>query len=406
MKVEIISIGDEILIGQIVNSNAAFIAEKLTEIGYDVEWITTVGDNSERLLEAIETAEKRTDVIIATGGLGPTHDDITKKVFAHYFNSELILDEQIYYKIKERFRRRRIRMAKINKEQAMVPHNATIIENPVGTAAGLLFEKPGKYFFVMPGVPAEMVTMTENFVIPFLKQRLNKIFKKRVIHTTGIPESTLYEKLGDIEPLEKLVKIAFLPTYSGVNIRLTVQGEREEFCQQRIDRVEKVFQEKFHQHIWGYDEETLENAIGKLFISQHKTFAIAEYGTGGNLALQLTGTPLAEQFFIQGFTFAAVQPLVEFFDLDNKIKSVDQILNRKICEELSRKVARLTKADIAMAILHQDNRDVTTYVAITDDNNTLSQRYIFTFHPSMNIQRITATALKLLYQHLNQQKMS
>ena len=401
MKVEILTIGDEILIGQIVNSNAAFIAEKVTELGFDVEWITTVGDNWERLLEAIELAESRADIIIATGGLGPTHDDITKKVFASYFNSRLILDEATLIKIKERFRRRRIRMAKINNEQALVPDNATIIENNAGTAPGLLFQKGEKFFFVIPGVPAEMASIMESYIIQFLQNKRDRIFKKRVIHTTGIPESTLFEKLGNIDELEKLAKIAFLPTYSGVNVRLTVQGPTEEFCQDRINRVEKVFQEKFYQHIWGYDDDTLENAVAKLIVSQKKTISIAEYGTSGNLSLQLNNTSLADEFFVQGFTFGSVFTLRKFLDLEENGSNNDQVVNEKICKKLSVKIRQITQSGITLSILHNEKLDVTTYVAISDEKQTISQRYVFTFHPSMNVQRITATALKLLYQHLN-----
>lgn len=401
MKVEILTIGDEILIGQIVNSNAAFIAEKVTELGFDVEWITTVGDNWERLLEAIELAESRADIIIATGGLGPTHDDITKKVFASYFNSRLILDEATLIKIKERFRRRRIRMAKINNEQALVPDNATIIENNAGTAPGLLFQKGEKFFFVIPGVPAEMASIMESYIIQFLQNKRDRIFKKRVIHTTGIPESTLFEKLGNIDELEKLAKIAFLPTYSGVNVRLTIQGPTEEFCQDRINRVEKVFQEKFYQYIWGYDDDTLENAVAKLIVSQKKTISIAEYGTSGNLSLQLNNTSLADEFFVQGFTFGSVFTLRKFLDLEENGSNNDQVVNEKICKKLSVKIRQITQSGITLSILHNEKLDVTTYVAISDEKQTISQRYVFTFHPSMNVQRITATALKLLYQHLN-----
>jgi nicotinamide-nucleotide amidase len=406
MKVEILTIGDEILIGQIANTNATFIAEKATELGFDVDWITVVGDNDERLFKAIELAEARADIIIATGGLGPTHDDITKKVFTRYFKSRLVMDEQTLNRIKERYRRRRIRMAKINKEQALVPDNALVIENKAGSAPGLLFQKGQKYFFVMPGVPAEMVSIMESFIIPFLQKKRDRIFKKRMIHTTGIPESTLFEKLGNIEELEQLVKIAFLPTYSGVNVRLSVQGTTAEFCQERINKVEKVFREKFDQFIWGFDDDTIENAVAKLFVTQNKTISIAEYGTNGNLASQLTSTSFIDKFFVQGFTFGSVDIVGKFLDQHSNDLQIEQIFSQKFCQKLSARVKQITKSDISLTILHNDNLEVTTHIAITDDHQTFSQRYIFTFHPAMNIQRITAIALRLLYQYLTQQKIS
>jgi len=406
MKVEIISIGDEILIGQIVNTNAAYIAQKLTELGFDVDWITVVGDTIDRLFKAIELAEQRADIVIATGGLGPTHDDITKKVFAKYFNSRLVLNEQILNKLRERFRRRRIRMAKANKEQAMVPDNATLIENKVGTAAGLLFQKGEKYFFVLPGVPAEMISMIESFIIPFLKNKTDKFFKKCILHTTGIPESTLFEKLGDIKPLEKLAKIAFLPTSSGVNIRITVQGSNETFCQQRINQVEKVFREKFDQYIWGTDDDTIESIVARLLVNHNKIISIIEFGTYGNVIAQLTNVPDVEKFFIQGLTIGSVDTLKKFLDYSMHQSGIEDIVTTKICEDLAVKMKQVSGSDIAVAIMHCDKLDVTTYIAICDAHQTFSQRYIFTFHPSMNIQRITTMALKLLYQHLTKEKIS
>jgi len=405
MRVEILSIGDEILIGQIVNTNAAFIAEKLTESGFDVDWITAVGDNEERILDALKLAESRVDVVIATGGLGPTHDDITKKVFANYFNSKLILNEQVLHKIKERFRRRRIRMAKINKEQAMVPDNATIIENQAGTAPGLLFQKDARYFFVMPGVPAEMVAMMEAWILPFLKNKITKIYKKRIIHSTGIPESTLFEQLGNIEDLERLTKIAFLPTYSGVNIRLSAQDLTHELCQERISQVEKIFREKFAQYIWGYDDDTFEQVIAQLLIEQNKTISMVEFGTHGNVSAQLTSVPDADKFFIQGVALSSADVAIKFIGLREQSEK-EGIINEKICQALAHKIKQLTDSDLAMAIMHDSGLEITTHITLCDDQQTVSQRYIFTFHPAMNIQRIAATALRLLYQHLTQQKIS
>lgn len=404
MNVEILTIGDEILIGQIVNTNAAYIAEQVTALGFDVDWITVVGDNYEKLFEAIAVAESRADIIIATGGLGPTHDDITKKVFAHYFNARLILDEPTFDRIKERFRKRRIRMAKINKEQAMVLENALVIENSAGSAPGMLIEKGNKYFFVMPGVPAEMVSIMESFIIPFLKNRQDKIFKKRVIHTTGIPESTLFEKLGNIEELEKYAKIAFLPTYSGVNVRLTVQGLTEDVCLEKIDRVERIFHDRVHSYIWGFDDDTLENMVANLMLKQNKTISVAELGTNGDLASQLIKHSIGNKIFVQGFTFGSAFSLTKYFEFDDIEPNCDPIFTDSVCRKLSMKIRQLTKSDISLVILHDDKRIVTTHIAISDGNYTTSQRHVFTFHPSMNVQRITAFALRLLYQHLTPKK--
>lgn len=406
MKIEIITIGDEILIGQIVNTNAAYMAEKVTELGFDVDWITVVGDDEERLYQALSLAESRADIIMATGGLGPTHDDITKKVLARYFNSRLILDEPTFEKIKSRFHKRRIRMAKINIEQAMVLENAVVIENHAGSAPGMLIQKNNKSFFVMPGVPAEMVAIMESFIIPFLKNKQDKIYKKRVIHTTGIPESTLFEKLGNIADLERCSRIAFLPTYSGVNVRLSAQGATDDECREKIDQVEKAFQQKIPSYIWGYDDETLESTVARLLMGQNKTIAVAELGTNGNLATLLASAPLGKEIFIQGITFGSVFSLQKFLDLNEITPQAAQLVTDSICKKLSAKVRQISMSDIALAILHNEQLDVTTYMAIADEEQILSQRYVFNFHPSMNVHRITATALRLLFHHLTQQKIS
>lgn len=405
MKVEIISIGDELLIGQIVNTNAAYIAEKLTDIGHEIEWITTVGDNEEQIRKAIEQAEQRADVIIATGGLGPTHDDITKKVFAEYFHSKLILNESILQAIRDRFRRRRVRMAKINEQQAMVPDNAVIIQNTAGTAPGLLFQKNEKYFIVMPGVPAEMMAMMESFVIPFLREKTAYKIKKLVIHTTGIAESTIFEQLGDISELERLVRIAFLPSYGGVNIRLIARGNDENELLQRIEQVRQIFDQKFHDYIWGYDDDTLEQVVARLLIQHNKTIAIAEWGTHGYLTDILAALPESERFLIAGITFSSGEGFARFAGIASPNDRSSKI-TLETSQLLTRQVRHRFGSDLAIAIAHDSNLDITTFISLCDENQLISHRFVFNFHPAMNVQRISAASLRLLYQYLTSQKIS
>lgn len=405
MKVEIISIGDELLIGQIVNTNSAYIAEKLTDIGHEIEWITTVGDNEKQIRRAIELAEQRADVVVATGGLGPTHDDITKKVFAEYFHSKLILNEAILQAIRERFRRRRVRMAKINEQQAMVPDNAVIIENIAGTAPGLLFQKNEKYFFVMPGVPAEMMAMMESFVIPFLREKRAYKIKKLVIHTTGIAEATIFEKLGDISELERLVRIAFLPSYGGVNIRLIARGTDESELQQKIDQVRQIFDQKFHDYIWGYDDDTLEQVVARLLIQRNKTIAIAEWGTHGYLTDILAALPESDRFLIAGITFSSDEGFARFAGVTGWNDRSGRI-TLETSQLLSKQVRQRFGSDLAIAIVHDSNLDVTTFISLRDENQLISHRFVFNFHPAMNVQRISAASLRLLYQYLTSQKIS
>ncbi len=402
---EIISIGDELLIGQIVNTNAAYIAEKLTDIGHEVEWITVVGDNESQIRDALRQAEGRVDAVVATGGLGPTHDDITKKVFADYFNSKLILNEAILEAVRERFRRRRVRMAKINEQQAMVPDNAVIIENTAGTAPGLLFQKNEKYFLVMPGVPAEMMAMMESFVVPFFKEKKSTKFKKLVIHTTGIAESSIFEQLGDLSELERLVRIAFLPSYGGVNIRLVARGTDESDIQHRIEQVRQIFDRKFHDYIWGYDDDTLEQVVARLLLQQNKTIAIAEWGTHGYLTDLMAGLPEADRFLIAGITFCSPSGFSKFIGA-TALNDKQHLITPETAELLTKQVRNRFGSDLAIGIAHDSSLDITTYISLCDEHQLIPHRFVFNFHPAMNVQRIAAASLRLLYQYLTAQKMS
>jgi len=406
MKAEIISIGDELLIGQVVNTNSVFIAQQLTALGFDVHWITTVGDQPDRIFEAIRLADQRADVIIATGGLGPTHDDISKEVFARYFKSNLILDEKILQKLQERFSRRRVRMAEPNRGQAMVPDNAIIIENKIGTAPGILFQTEGRYFFVLPGVPSEMMVMMESYVAPFLKNKTTRIIKQRVLHTTGIPESTIFEQLGDIEKLEKLTKIAFLPTYSGVNIRLTAHGPTESFCNERIQKVEAIFWEKFSQHIWGVDKDVLEEIVARLLISQNKTISVVEYGTMGNVSAQLSQSADRNKFLVYGLNIGSFTACEKILGLPEKFFQQEAIVSENVSKKLAAQLKQVSGASLALAITHDDQLEVTTYMALCDAFQITTHEFTFKFEHATNIQRMTAVILKLLYQYLLKEKSS
>ena len=195
MHVEIISIGDELLIGQTVNTNASWMGRHLLDIGIHVQWATTVGDSRQALLQSLEIAASRADVILMTGGLGPTHDDITKKVTSDYFSSTLVMNDEILQMVKERFRRRGLEMAPINEEQALVPDNAELIKNDLGTAPGLIFSRDNVTCYVMPGVPREMKGMMTEIVLPQLRSQLGgRTIKIKSLMTTGVPESTLFEQ--------------------------------------------------------------------------------------------------------------------------------------------------------------------------------------------------------------------
>ena len=243
VNVELISIGDEILIGQIVNTNAVYLSEQITALGGSVRWITTVGDDGPDIRNSISAALDRAQVVIVTGGLGPTHDDITKKVIAEYFESRLVLNESVLENIQSIFKRMNRPVDAVNREQAMVPEAATVLPNTMGTAPGMLLKQNDRQLFVLPGVPFEMKSIFTTSMIPLLKQAFSGIFiRYKTIKTTGLFESRLFNMVEDILPeVESFAQIAFLPSFSGVNIRIGTQDESEEACAARLQAVGGAF---------------------------------------------------------------------------------------------------------------------------------------------------------------------
>lgn len=406
MLVEIIAIGDELLLGQIVNTNATFIAHNLTRLGLDVHWMTVVGDHREHLLEALRIAAQRANVIIATGGLGPTHDDITKQVFAEYFQSQLVLDDRLLEKLQDRFRRQGRSLTPSNRSQAIIPHNATVLENEVGTAPGLLFYQGAKIFLVLPGVPAEMKWLMEKKVQPLLESKAQKVIRYRVLHTTGIAESSIYEGLDQIEALEQHARIAFLPTYSGVNIRLTAQAETAEFCDANIRRVEAVFREKFGRYIWGVDDETLADVVAAMLIDRHLKCAVIEFGCNGSVAAELSKTNSSDQFFVCGINCTDWEACQKLLGFAPGATQPDTIVGAENCRQLAAALPRIAAVDISLAVMHDERLAVTSYLALNHRGQIVVREYILKFQPAISIQRLAALALMLLYQYLRNQKSS
>lgn len=225
MRAEIISIGDELLIGQVINTNQAFIAEQLNSVGISVYRMTTVGDDEQAILASFQRASEEAEVVTVTGGLGPTHDDITRTAVCKFMNTDLVVDHQALENIKQLFARRGYALTSLNEDQARVPRGCTVIQNSLGTAPGYFFDRNGKYLIVMPGVPFEMKAMMEHFVIPYFQNKVSGlVIRHRTLKTTGIPESYLAERIGDVKELfahQSGITLAYLPSPLGVRLRIT-----------------------------------------------------------------------------------------------------------------------------------------------------------------------------------------
>jgi len=301
MTAEIITVGNEILAGMVVNTNAAFIGERLTAIGCDVRRISVVGDDVTAIAAALGTAMGRASAVVVTGGLGPTNDDVTAEAVAAFFKTELVLDPGVMEKIEAAFRRMNRPMAASNRKQALIPGGAGIMDNPVGQAPGFSFSREGRLCFVLPGVPSEMKRMLEDSVIPRLSQAKGRTESRcLVLRTFGVPESDLCQKLAELPARIPEVRLGFFPDATGVKIRLLVFGESPALCEEQIRRAEDFVRSRAGAWIYGSGEDTLESVLGGILTRRGWTLAAAESCTGGLLCHKLTNTPGSSAYFLRG----------------------------------------------------------------------------------------------------------
>ncbi|MGI8600733.1 MAG: CinA family nicotinamide mononucleotide deamidase-related protein, partial [Chitinophagaceae bacterium] len=299
---EIITIGDEILYGQILDTNTHWISIELDKIGVGIVRKTTIGDEEGEILKAFAEAESGADIILITGGLGPTNDDLTKPALSKYFNSPLKMNELALKELTELFSTRGRELTELNRQQAALPECCTMISNKLGTATGMWFEKNEKVFVSMPGVPHEMKAMMESSILPSLKKKFKMpvIFHK-MIKTVGIGESWLADLIKNWENnLPSHIKLAYLPSIAHVKLRLTASGTSMEVLQHEVE--EQIFNllPLAEKYIYGYDNTTLEEAVGKILIKDDLTIAVAESCTGGAVSQKITSVPGSSAYFSGG----------------------------------------------------------------------------------------------------------
>ncbi len=299
VNAEIIAIGDELLYGQIMDTNSHWISQELDAVGVRVVRKTTVGDNRTDILTAFEEASKRADLILITGGLGPTQDDLTKPLLAEYFGCEIVEVPEAVAAVSAYFTRRGREMTLLNTLQGHLPTCCTYVPNEVGTAPGMWFEQKGCYWMSMPGVPHEMKKLVKDFVLPKLSQvfELPVIYHK-LIKTAGIGESWLADLIKDWEnALPSHIRLAYLPSLGHVKLRLTAFGTNKEQLQQEVAAQIQVLLPQIEKYVYGYDEETLETALGKLLKNAGKTIALAESCSGGYVSHLITTVPGSSTYF-------------------------------------------------------------------------------------------------------------
>ena len=353
MNAEIITIGNELLIGQVINTNQAFIAEQLNSVGIYCERMTTVGDERENIMKAFSESFSRVDVVCVTGGLGPTHDDITKKVVCEFFKTDLVMNEQVLSDIKALPLWRNRPLSQSNIDQALVPRTCTVIPNHQGTAPGMVFEQDKKYFFVVPGVPFEMKEMVTGWIVPFFqKKNIGSVVRHRTLKTTGIGESMLAQEIGSIDDVigtDGTTTLAFLPNPMGTKLRITVKENSIDVAEQKLERAEKILRSKARQYIYSSDEKDLEDVVGILLKEKKLTLAIAESCTGGMIANRITDVPGASEYFLRGFITYSNQSKIEELNVPQELIELHGAVSKEVAEAMAAGARTVAKTDIAIS---------------------------------------------------------
>jgi len=411
MKAQIITIGDELLIGQTLNSNATYIGKVLTELQIDVQKQVVIGDDRQEILDELSSAWAKNDLIIITGGLGPTHDDITCQTIAEFFNAELEKNDDVLTDIKERFARLNRTMAQVNESQAMVPKIAAVIRNHNGTAPGLWIEKENKIMTVMPGVPFEMKQMMTGFILPKLSEKItggNTVTKRLTLLTTGIAESTLFTKFGDVKEFLQGAKLAFLPSQFGVKLSLTVTEKDDESAFNKLNELEQKIRAFAGRYIYGKDDDDLAEVVGNLLNERGLTIAVAESCTGGNICSLLTNYSGSSKYLERGVVVYSNAAKVEILNVDEDVITNFGAVSKEVAKQMAEGVKAISGTDLGLSItgiLGPTGGSVekpvgTVFIGICNQNGCITQKFNFGDDRLLNKQRATQAALDIVRKHI------
>jgi nicotinamide-nucleotide amidase len=350
MNAAIISIGDELLIGQVINSNAAYIAERCNLNGIDIKNILTVGDDIDDIIASFDKYFPECDILITTGGLGPTHDDITRTAICEYFSTKLMENADVKENVKRILALRNIKWTSAADNQSLVPEGCKVIPNKHGTAAGMVFEKGNKYLIVMPGVPFEMKSMVDDFLIPFFKS-LNptQAISHRTLNTTGITESALSDLLGDIEQLTSGASLAFLPAPTGVKLRITHKGYDNQEVLIKLNEIENKIRDKVGNYIYGAEDEDIENIVGNLLSKNDLTIAVAESCTGGLIADRITNVSGASKYFDRGVVTYSNKSKIELLGIPEGLITKHGAVSREVAEAMASGIKNGSHSNIGIS---------------------------------------------------------
>lgn len=406
MKAEIITIGDELLIGQIVDTNSAWMAEQFNAAGIEVYQITSVHDDHEHIKKALKQAEKEADIIVLTGGLGPTKDDITRKTLCEYFNTRLILHQPTLDHIKNRFLKRNIDLNRLNQEQALVPESCTILYNEAGTAPGMWFERNNTIYVSLPGVPFEMKYLIEHQVLPRLQTngKIKAIFHKTVL-TIGLPESMLAERIEQWESaLPSHIRLAYLPNPMSVRLRLSAMGLNKDELKSEVDKQIGLLRSIIPDHIFGFDNETLAEVTGTLLKSEAKSLSVAESCTGGYISHLLTLVPGSSAYYTGGVTAYSNTAKEKLLGVNPESIHKYGAVSEQVAIEMALGAKNKFGSDYSIATTGiagpdggSDAKPVgTIWIAVAGASEIKSKKFLFGDNRERNIIRSSHTALQML----------
>ena len=406
MKAEIITIGDEILIGQIVDSNSAFIAKELNDVGVSVVQITTTSDEADSIVNSIQAAEKRADIIILTGGLGPTKDDITKNTLTKYFNSKLVFNQAVYNHVESLLSGRGITMNDLNSKQAYVPENCEVLFNNVGTAPGMLFIQNEIIYVSMAGVPFEMKHIIKERLIPYIKHNFNtdEIVHKTLM-TQGIPESHLAEQIEQWEDsLPKEIKLAYLPQPGIVRLRLTARGTNRKSLNLLIEKEIDKLQQIIPKALYGFYDEKIELAVYKLLKEQGKTLSTAESCTGGNISALITSIAGSSSVYKGSIIAYSNEVKSKLLNVSHNTLENFGAVSKQTVEEMCVGALKSFNTDFAISVSGiagpgggTDEKPVgTTWICVASNDKLIAEKHLFGEDRDRNVRRATLTALNML----------
>jgi len=406
MTANIVTIGDEILIGQVIDTNSTYIASEFDKIGIKTNKIISVPDTKESIFGVLDRTLKDSDIIVLTGGLGPTNDDITKISLAEYFNTELIPDQVAMHYIENHFKNRGLPFLERNKMQALIPANSIALKNQKGSAPGMLFRLEDKILISLPGVPFEMKDIMDNEVLPYLKAnfslpvRINQTFL-----TTGVPESLLAERLKKFEEeMPSGFSLAYLPSPARVRLRLSATGSNEPETNELFTQQKKKLEQLLKNDLYGYDNDTLEGIIGQLLIEKGLTVSTAESCTGGNIARSIVNIAGASAYFKGSVIAYSNEVKKNILNVSADVLEKNGAVSKPVVVRMAESVRVIINSDFGIATSgvagptggSKEKPVGTVWIAVATPDKTIAREYHFGNDRKLNIIRSTIAALNML----------